>query len=368
MDAVDPEYRVSNLALTLLLAFVLAAWLLRRRCGLGIQPQRDVDAAEALTRLLAGQGTRVELTAEGRAMELIFVGETGVIQDTFRERTRRVDASLVLEHAEELKDLGNRAFKGAQYVQAAEHYATALALLTLESSPAEQVPSHAKEPTGMELQLVCGQRVAMRLKAGAQVESVGIICCDNEDDTFDIILDDGDDRDAVPRAQIRPLPPDEGEGGGASAQEAARRAKLTCACFVNSARCAFQTGNFVMAAALASHAIEMNPANHVAFFVRGRARLAIPTLDLAKDDITQARLLFARLLFHFCVRTPQAPMSHEMVYKLADEADTCRPAWQSRKRVSIAQPWQKSRRKSEPATRAIVRLLRSCSATCVPRA
>ena len=360
MDAFDPEDRVSNLALTLLLAFVLAAWLLRRRCGLWIQPQRDVDAAEALTRLLAGEGTRVALTAEARAMELIFVGETGVIQDTFRERTRRldVDASLVLDHAEELKDLGNQAFKGAQYVQAAEHYATAL--LALESSSAEQVPSHAKEPTGTELQLVCGQRVAMRLKAGAQVESVGIICCDNEDDTFDIILDDGDDRDAVPRAQIRPLPPDEGEGGSASAQEAARRVTLTCACFVNSARCAFQTNNFVMAAALASHAIEMNPANHVAFFVRGRARLAIPTLDLAKDDITQARLLFARLLFHFCVRTPPAPMSHEMVYKLADEADTCRPAWQSRKRVSIAQPWRKLRRKSVPATRAIVRLLRSC--------
>ena len=102
----------------------------------------------------------------------------------------------------------------------------------------------------------------MRVREDAQAEVEGIVCCDNDDGTYDIILDDGSDRDAVPSAQIRPLPADaQGEGG-----DAAGRRQLQHACLINSARCAFQTGQSEMAVALATQAIDKNPANPAARF------------------------------------------------------------------------------------------------------
>jgi hypothetical protein len=62
-----------------------------------------------------------------------------------------------------------------------------------------------------------------------------------------------------------------------------RRRTLACANLINSARCAFQMGRLSLSAALATRAIDLNPTNPAAFYVRGRARLAIPFLDLAKE-------------------------------------------------------------------------------------
>ena len=112
------------------------------------------------------------------------------------------------------------------------------------------------------------------------MEAEGIICCDNEDGTYDIILDDGNDRDAVARAHIRALPKG---GDGMEDGFSARRRTLACANLINSARCAYQTGRLSLSAALATRAIDLNPTNPAAFYVRGRARLAIPFLDLAKE-------------------------------------------------------------------------------------
>ena len=53
--------------------------------------------------------------------------------------------------------------------------------------------------------LATGQRVASWVDALREEEEEGIIAFDNEDGTYDIVLDDGTEKDAVPRAEIRHL-------------------------------------------------------------------------------------------------------------------------------------------------------------------
>ena len=254
------------------------------RVGAGPGAKGDKSLA-VLARVFAGDAPRpVQPTADGGEMERLFNAQTGAVQYAFRGARGCAEPKERREYAEELKKRGNAAFKAARFIDAAECYAAAL--IALEKDAAAQ-PGVTDAAGGHEpAQLVCGQRVAMRVREDAQAEVEGIVCCDNDDGTYDIILDDGSDRDAVPRAQIRPLPADaQGEGG-----DALGRQQLQHACLLNSARCAFQTGQSEMAVALATQAIDKNPANPAAFYVRGRARLAIPYLDLAKEDLRQAVL------------------------------------------------------------------------------
>jgi tetratricopeptide (TPR) repeat protein len=220
-------------------------------------------------------------------MEHIFDEESGQITRTFRDGSKTERGVLGLDYAEELKGQGNNAFKSARFAEAATCYAKALLALEDFEGPPPSLETEAGV-VAAEQKLTCGQRVAIRLKQESEIEVEGIICCDNEDGTYDIILEDSSDRDAVPHAQIRSLPPCGEEGGSAKDAEAARRRTLACACLVNGARCAFQTEQYGISVALATRAIELNPTNPVAFFVRGRARLAIPYLDLAKQDLMQA--------------------------------------------------------------------------------
>eukprot|EP00802_Teleaulax_amphioxeia_P017982 Tamp_18155.p1 GENE.Tamp_18155~~Tamp_18155.p1 ORF type:complete len:286 (+),score=89.19 Tamp_18155:34-858(+) len=223
-------------------------------------------------------------------MDRVFEAETGAIADAFRGAHACAEPDeRRLAHAEELKTRGNAAFKAARFADAAACYASAL--LALEEEPPAAAGGHDAAAGGHDTaRLDCGQRVAMRVREDAQAEVEGIVCCDNEDGTFDIILDDGSDRDAVPRAQIRALTEDAQGGGGLAGAPAAGRRQLQHACLVNSARCAFQVGQYEMAVALATQAVDKNPANPAAFYVRGRARLAIPYLDLAREDLRQACL------------------------------------------------------------------------------
>jgi tetratricopeptide (TPR) repeat protein len=271
----------------------------RSRVGAGPGAKGDQSLA-ALARVLAGDAPRpMQPTADGGEMERLFNAQTGAVQYSLRgARACAEPKERRLEYAEELKKRGNAAFKAARFIDAAECYAAALIALEEDAAapgvtdavgvhdPAQQ-PGVTDAAGGHDpTQLVCGQRVAMRVREDAQAEVEGIVCCENDDGTYDIILDDGSDRDAVPRAQIRPLPADaQGEGGDASGRQ-----QLQHACLLNSARCAFQTGQIEMAVALATQAIDKNPANPAAFYVRGRARLAIPYLDLAKEDLRQAVL------------------------------------------------------------------------------
>ena len=245
------------------------------------------QARAALARVLGDAPRPAPPTSDGKDMERVFEAETGAVQDAFRGARACVEPKeRRLEYAEELKKRGNAAFKAARFIDAAECYAAALIALD-EDAAAQPGATDATAAGGhKKTKLECGQRVAMRVREDAQAEVEGIVCCDNDDGTYDIILDDGSDRDAVPSAQIRPLPADaQGEGG-----DAAGRRQLQHACLINSARCAFQTGQSEMAVALATQAIDKNPANPAAFYVRGRARLAIPYLDLAKEDLRQAVL------------------------------------------------------------------------------
>mmetsp|Transcript_72846 Transcript_72846/g.118189 ORF Transcript_72846/g.118189 Transcript_72846/m.118189 type:complete len:291 (+) Transcript_72846:286-1158(+) len=236
-------------------------------------------------------------------MEKVYDVETGDIDIVFRHAHEcNVTAERRLDHAEELKSQGNQAFRSSNFSAAATCYASAL--LALEEVAAGKEGNTtveeggAEPPLPAEGSLACGLRVAMRLQEGVQVEVEGIVCYDNEDGTYDIMLEDGSDRDGVPRAHIRPLPQhpkigqeDEVSDCRVRELDKTRRCSLKCACLINSARSAFQTGQYRMAVGLATKGIDLNPANPAAFFVRGRAYLAIPYLDLAKQDVRQACLV-----------------------------------------------------------------------------
>ena len=53
--------------------------------------------------------------------------------------------------------------------------------------------------------LAVGQRVASWVDALREEEEEGMIAFDNEDGTYDIVLDDGTEKDAVPRAEVRKI-------------------------------------------------------------------------------------------------------------------------------------------------------------------
>ena len=228
-------------------------------------------------------------------MESIFDGENGDIVSAFREaHMLTVPSDDLLDQAEELKAKGNDAFRAARFCQAAACYATALLVLEVPAPPEGSAADAAGEQPGQEVRgrestdevsgetsfpFTCGQRVSVRLREDSQIEAEGIICCDNDDGTYDLIMDTGDDKDAVPQAHIRPLPIET----DASGDDSSRRRAIMAACLINCARCAFQVQHFSMSVALATQAIQINPSNPAFFFVRGRARLAIPLLDLAKE-------------------------------------------------------------------------------------
>ena len=273
--------------LTAVLGGVLACLCLRGGRRRLAKRAGGEDAAAALTRVLDGSGARREPTAAVRAMESIFDSETGSVAEDFCAAHAHLgseadDRSCL---ADGLKAEGNAQFKQGHFIPAASCYAKALVALEGPSAPVGAANLQSHEQAGSAPQdagsLECGQHVSILLREDAQIEAEGIICCDNEDGTYDCIMDNGDDRDAVPRSHIRPLP--SSTGGEGDEERERHKSTLMSACLINSARCAFQVEHFTMSAALATRAIKLNPANPASFFVRGRARLAIPYLDLAKE-------------------------------------------------------------------------------------
>ena len=172
------------------------------------------------------------------------------------------------EAARTLKSQGNEAFGARNWLKAAALYAEAIRLIRANCSRSEVAVSCV---------LSCGQRVSV--KDGLR-EREGIIACENDDDSFDVMFDDGSEEDGVKACNLRAI-------RTLSSEETEIR-DLEAACFLNSARCAFQLEAFQHSIGLASRAIKLNGSNAAAFFIRGRARLSVPTLDDAKSDLKQA--------------------------------------------------------------------------------
>ena len=316
--------------LTVVLGGVLA-WLFlgggRRRFA---QRAGGEDAAAALVRLLDGTGARREPTAAGRAMESIFDSETGSVAEEFCAAHAHLGSAAEDKScfAEGLKAEGNAKFKQGHFIPAASCYAKAL--IALEGAVAPVAAGSATQDLGDARSLACGQRVSILLREDAQIEAEGIICCDNEDGTYDCILDNGDDRDSVPLARIRPLP---SSADGDGDEESDRQRSLMAACLINSARCAFQVEHFSLSAALATRAIQLNPANPASFFVRGRAHLAIPYLDLAKQVCHGCIAILARTK---CLHPPTPAMQSKAMLSASrgprlqlSHACLCTHSWQA---------------------------------------
>jgi tetratricopeptide (TPR) repeat protein len=175
----------------------------------------------------------------------------------------------VLEVSRNNKLAGNTAFGSKNWIGAAKLYAEALRMLQTTSSSLE-----------IKCDLSCGQRVSIR---NGESDREGMIACDNGDGTYDIMFDDGDEGDAIPSSLLKPI--------RVLSKEESEARELEGACWLNSARCAFQLSLFPLAIALASTAIKNNGSNAAAFFIRGRARLAVPTLDDAFKDLKQAVIM-----------------------------------------------------------------------------
>ncbi len=179
------------------------------------------------------------------------------------------DPNQKLQFVRDIKLAGNTAFGSKDWVGAAKLYSEAIRILLTMSSPNE-----------IKCALSCGQRVS--ISNGERVQE-GIVACDNGNGTYDVMFDDGGEADAIHSNLLKPireLSTEETEACG-----------LEIACWLNSARCAFQLGLFPLAIALSSTAIQKNGSNAAAFFIRGRARLAVPTLDDAKKDLKQAVIM-----------------------------------------------------------------------------
>ena len=179
------------------------------------------------------------------------------------------DLHQSLQVVRDKKTAGNAAFGSKNWVGAAKHYAEAIRILLTKSSPFE-----------MKCELSCGQRVSI---SNGERNQEGIIACDNGDGTYDVMFDDGSDADAIQSTLLTPI-------RELSTEESEAR-ELEVACWLNSARCAFQLGLFPLAIALSSTGIKKSGSNAAAFFIRGRARLAVPTLDDAQKDLKQAVIM-----------------------------------------------------------------------------
>jgi tetratricopeptide (TPR) repeat protein len=203
-------------------------------------------------------------------MEALF-GEDGELAGPAGPTKGAVDADLedIVEAARDLKLQGNSCFGSKKWLEAAKLYASAIRSLQVNSKPSEVI-----------CKLSCGQRVSVKDDAR---EREGIIACDNDDDTFDVMFDDGTEADAVKSCRMRPI-------RILSDHEMEAR-ELEAACYLNSARCAYQVEVYPLAVSLASKSIQKDGSNAAGFFVRGRARLAVPTLDDARSDLKQAVIM-----------------------------------------------------------------------------
>jgi tetratricopeptide (TPR) repeat protein len=199
-------------------------------------------------------------------MEQIF-GPNGEL--LLREDFGAEAIDKILEVARNKKLAGNTAFGSKNWAGAAKLYADAIRLLHETCSPLE-----------IKCDLSCGQRVSVR---NGESEREGIIACDNGDGTYDVMFDDEGEGDAIQSTSLKPI--------RAITMEETEARELEVACWLNSARCAFQLALFPLAIALASKGIKKNGSNAAAFFIRGRARLALPTLDDALNDLKQAVIM-----------------------------------------------------------------------------
>lgn len=179
---------------------------------------------------------------------------------------------VTIEAAKDKKMQGNLAFGTKNWLDASICYAAAIRLLQTSTPPPSEVSFTAK--------LSCGQRVSVRDDVR---ELEGIIACENDDDTFDIMFDNGSEADAVKSCNIRPI--------RVLSEHENEARELEAACYLNSARCAYQLESYQLAVSLASISIKKNGSNAAGFFIRGRARLAIPTLDDARSDLKQAVMM-----------------------------------------------------------------------------
>ncbi|EKX43067.1 hypothetical protein GUITHDRAFT_110792 [Guillardia theta CCMP2712] len=175
--------------------------------------------------------------------------------------------------AEQMKRDGNVAFKAHEAKKALGFYARGIAMLESKAKKASETSSPAQKS-----KFECGSKITMAVQDGG-LQMEGIVSCVNGDGTYDIMLDCGDDHDNVPESKLRLI---ETQGDNASTQE------LLAALYLNAARCMYQLEQYAQGAKLATKSISCNPTNGAAFFVRGRCRLGIPTLDDARADLRQA--------------------------------------------------------------------------------
>ena len=126
--------------------------------------------------------------------------------------------------------------KAEEEAAPAEEEAAAAAAETAAASKASTAAGRARKPAQASLYdknasstLATGQRVATWADALREEEVEGMVAFDNEDGTYDIVLDDGAEKDAVPRAEIRCLQQPPKEAAGEPKAEAAAAAAAAAA-------------------------------------------------------------------------------------------------------------------------------------------